>query len=81
MQTHLIEDLKAADRECTRILDDLMYALEILDNAPIPSSDAEGELRNYTRMHRVFVMTYRAQFHMQRALEMLRTDIDPITTG
>lgn len=78
MQMQLIGDLAIAEKECTRILDDLICGVEILDKAPIASSDAEGDLRNCARMHRVFVMVYRAQFHVQRALETLRTDIAPI---
>ena len=55
-QSHLFEDLSAADSECTRILDDLCSGIQSLESAPIPSSDAEGDLRGYTRMLRVFVM-------------------------
>lgn len=72
-QSFLIEDLNAADRECTRILDDLCSGIHALEAAPIPSSDAEGDLRGYTRMLRVFVMVFRVQFHTQRVLGLLRT--------
>ena len=73
-RSFLIEDLNAADKECTRILDDLCSGIHALEAAPIPSSDAEGDLRGYTRMLRVFVMVYGVQFHTQRALGLLRTD-------
>lgn len=74
----LIEDLKAADAECTRILDDLCSGIQALEAAPIPSSEAEGDLRGYPRMLRVFVMVYRVQFHTQRAIGLLRTDAQQV---
>ena len=79
-RSFLIEDLNAADKECTRILDDLCSGVQVLEAAPIPSSDAEGDLRGYTRMLRVFVMVYRVQFHVQRALESLRADAQQLDT-
>lgn len=73
-ESHLREDLIAADHECTQIMDELQCAIHKLDIAPIPSSDAEGELRGYARTCRIFVKIYRTQFHVQRAIECLRVD-------
>ena len=78
----VIEDLKAADSECTCILDDLLSGIQALDAAPIPTSDAEGALRGYTRMHRVFVNVYRVKLHVQRALDSVHANSPhPETAG
>lgn len=73
-RSFLIEDLNGADKECTRILDDLCFGIQALEAATTPSSDAEGDLRGYTRMLRVFVMVYRVQLYTHRALGLLRAD-------
>jgi len=78
MITHLREELTAAHRECTRLLDHLRSGIQALEAAPVPSSDTEGDLRDYTRTLRVFARIYRAQFYTPRAVSLARTDAQQV---